>query len=254
MLNAPIEGFPLSPQQRRLWSLSRGDERHHPYRALCQVLIQGQLDGERLRRAVDDTVRAHEILRTAFLPFAGLIFPLQAVADFPAAWSEDRDLSGLGQRERQAALDELFEDLGSGPVDLTGGPLLRLALARLEPERHALLAGLPALCADAAGLASLLRAIGRRYAAPGLTDEPLQYADLAAWQNELLESAEPGRSAPALPSPSSCPPHQRPPFGRGPWRCGWSPRSPRTWPRWPGWTARRSRACCSPPGGPCSGD
>jgi amino acid adenylation domain-containing protein len=194
MLDTPIEGFPLSPQQRRLWSLSQGDD-GFPYRALCQVLIAGRLDGERLRRAVDDTVRAHEILRTAFTPVAGLTFPLQVIADFPAAWCEDRDLSGLGERERQAALDELFEELGSGPVDLTDGPLLRLALARLEPERHALVVGLPALCADAPGLASLLHAIGRRYAVPGHTDEPLQYADLAAWQNDLLESAEARDSA-----------------------------------------------------------
>jgi len=61
-----------------------------------------------------------------------------------------------------------------------------------------LLLAVPALCADSASLNNLLREISYAYTAclrKELFDEPLQYVDIAAWQNELFagEDAETGR-------------------------------------------------------------
>ncbi|HWP42473.1 MAG TPA: amino acid adenylation domain-containing protein, partial [Blastocatellia bacterium] len=59
---------------------------------------------------------------------------------------------------------------------------------------------LPALCADAPSLSNMVCEIGRAYEAclqgGDLSGGPIQYADLAEWQNELLESeaTEAGRS------------------------------------------------------------
>ena len=179
MADGTVSGYPLSPQQRRLYSLSEGDS-VFPYRARCQVLITGPLDPDRLRIAAEETVRAHEILRTAFTPCPGLAFPLQVISDpqaFPPRWSPDRDLSGLSQHERQGALDSAFEEAGYPSADPAGGPLLELALFELGRERHALVLSLPALCTDAAGLTSLVRAIGQRYSGRHDPGGTLQYAD-----------------------------------------------------------------------------
>jgi amino acid adenylation domain-containing protein len=190
------DGFGLSPQQRRLWRLQSAlGER--PFRARALTRVRGGLDPGLLREAVDQVVGRHEILRTTFPCLPGLTLPVQQVAeDAVVGWSEMRDLSGLSAVEMEAALEDLLRTVEEEPFDLVHGPLLRLAPARLSSREHALVLVLPALCADAVTLRNLVREIASSYAslagfAPGReSSDPLQYADLAEWQNELLEHEE----------------------------------------------------------------
>jgi len=189
-------GFRLSPQQRRLWQLqSAWGER--PFRACAVARVRGGLDADVLRRAVDAVAGRFEILRTTFPCPPGLTLPVQRVAPVAiVTWETKRDLSGVAAAEWDAALDSLAESVADEPFDLAGGPLLRLALARLTAEEHALVLVLPALCADTVTLCNLVREIASGYAALSAAapvaegSEPFQYADLAQWQNELLEDEE----------------------------------------------------------------
>jgi len=65
---------------------------------------------------------------------------------------------------------------------------LYVSLVTLSPWKYLLIVSLPAT--DTAALKNLVDEISRSYAACAayeeLDDEPLQYADLAEWQNELL--------------------------------------------------------------------
>jgi amino acid adenylation domain-containing protein len=67
-------------------------------------------------------------------------------------------------------------------------------LLRLATDRYLLLMGCPAWCADTKTLENWTVELSQTYAAVGqettCDNEPLQYADLAEWQNELLESDE----------------------------------------------------------------
>jgi amino acid adenylation domain-containing protein len=121
--------------------------------------------------------------------------PVQVVSDDPAfapSWSGDQDLSGLDERQQQAALatwPDPADARTDGPAD-TSAYGLRLTLARLGCDRHALLIGLPILCADAPALISLVRAIAGSYDDPGRAEEPLQYADVTIWLHDLLDTPE----------------------------------------------------------------
>ncbi|HVR96264.1 MAG TPA: condensation domain-containing protein, partial [Thermoanaerobaculia bacterium] len=189
-------GFRLSHQQRRLWQLqSTVGER--PFRARALARIDGRLDLGLLREAVGKVAGRFEILRTTFPCPAGLTLPVQQVADEAAvAWYETRDLSSLAAAEREAALGGLLSTLEDEPFDFARGPLLRLAPAVLSRDEHALALLLPALCADTVTLRNLVHQISTTYAAlcgaaPEPEDsDPLQYVDLAEWQNELLEHEE----------------------------------------------------------------
>src|SRR6185503_20546328 len=61
MKEMAIEGFRLSPQQRRLW-LSQRDEQQ-PYQTQCVVLLKGELDTQVLKTALRKVAERHEILR-----------------------------------------------------------------------------------------------------------------------------------------------------------------------------------------------
>ncbi len=168
-------GFALSPQQRHLWLLQK-DGGAEAFQSVCAVRLTGDLDRDRLRRALDAVVERHEILRTVFRGAPERATPLQVV--LPAAGVE---------------MEELTAPVASGSAppaaDPGAGPLLRAALARIAEREHLLTLALPALCADARAMELLALEIGRAYAGEAGTDEePLQYADLAQWQSQILEA------------------------------------------------------------------
>jgi amino acid adenylation domain-containing protein len=188
----PTQGFPASPQQRHLWRLQEeGSGVVYSSRALVQV--EGELDLRSLERALELLVNRHEILRTTFSLPPGMRAPLQVIGEAYLPALEVRDLAGLPEDHREAEIAEAWARAAE-PFDLENGPTLRLSLLRMASGQHRLLVALPALCADAAGLESLVREIAACYAAvrsgQALNDEPLQYADLAQWQRELLESED----------------------------------------------------------------
>ena len=109
------------------------------------------------------------------------------------------DLSDCDPARQEESIDRLYREMGDLAFDLSKGPLIRMSLLTLSPDRHTLLINLSSFCADAASLDNLVREVSRCYSAvlagEDLSDEPLQYADASQWQNDLLESedAEEGR-------------------------------------------------------------
>lgn len=182
-----MEGFRLSPQQKYLW-LAQQTGQPQLYRAQAMVRLEGPLNPAALNTALQHIFNRHEILRTTFHQPAGFDLPLQVVGEtFP--------LPVQHYQEQENCLDALFDTFGQQPLDLSQGPLWRVAWVTITPTQHILLMSLPALCADPMTLANLLYEISQGYATSlrgdFLTDdEPLQFAELAEWQNELLELTE----------------------------------------------------------------
>jgi amino acid adenylation domain-containing protein/non-ribosomal peptide synthase protein (TIGR01720 family) len=192
MATEQLEGFPLSPQQRRLWLL-QNEER--TFVARVAVSLEGPLRVELLQAAIGEVAGRHEILRTNFYRIAGAKFPVQVIAERPALYLEQLDLSTLGSLDREHALDAHLHDTTHLPAEAARETTVRAALLKLTEESHLLLLSVPALCADARSLANITREIGLRYGAlqsgaEAGAGEPLQYADLAEALNELLESEE----------------------------------------------------------------
>ncbi len=55
-------------------------------------------------------------------------------------------------------------------------------------ERHNLILTVPSVFADASSVTALLSEVAAHYGGAAPADEPLQYADFAEWQHELLEA------------------------------------------------------------------
>jgi amino acid adenylation domain-containing protein len=189
----PLEGFSLSPQQRRLWRL--GEAAAGGRQALAAygaILVQGALDAARLRLAVSRVVDRHEILRTTFGCLAGMTLPVQRIAapgELPPEWLAPEALPAAPRAEGAAAAPGLIAAMpaaageagrllaawaehlaGARPESAETGSPLRLCLVPIaaQPATHLLLVALPAMCADAASLAELAAEIDRAYAAvPG---------------------------------------------------------------------------------------
>ncbi len=192
--NDVIEGFRLSPQQSRLWSIQQAGI-NPASGARCLVRIAGELDASLLRTVLESIISRHEILRTNYRRLEGMTIPVQVIASDFSLVMHEYDFSENEPAEQQRIITALFDDERRREFDLERELPVRVSLIALASNRHVLLLSLPALSADQATLKSLVQEIAGAYSAcqagvSPFSDEPVQYADLSEWQNEMLESVE----------------------------------------------------------------
>ncbi len=191
--NKVVEGYRLSPQQKRLWMLQQG-EPGTPYCAQCSIRIDGPLDAAVLKDAVQSAVDRHEILHTTFYRQPGAKTPVQVIAERGVFSWRELSLAESDPKEQEDAIEELYRADRYRSFDLTTDSVLRATLLFLSADRHVLLLSLPALCADACAIENLAEEIASSYAAltegRGMDDEVAQYLPFSEWQNELLEDDE----------------------------------------------------------------
>ncbi|WP_257005255.1 condensation domain-containing protein [Streptomyces albidoflavus] len=214
---------PLSPAQRRLWLLERLGGAGTAYHLPVGLRLAGPLDREALAAALGDVAERHESLRTVVAEDADGPYQLvREPAPVPLA------VAPLPRTGSPAPDPE--------PFDLAGEPPLRARLFTDGDRDHLLVLTFHHIAADGWSMLPLLGDLGDAYAArrtgraPGLTPLPVQYADYALWQRELLGTpdAPTGRAARQLAhwqaaldgAPAeSAPPADRPrpdrPSGRG---------------------------------------
>jgi amino acid adenylation domain-containing protein len=186
-----IEGFRCSMQQRRLWLLRNECA---AYRAQCAIKIEGHLDQIGLKENLQSVIDRHEILRTTFHRLAGMRFPLQVVGPSRSLSWRSLDLTHIGAQQQEHELNDLMRQGLDSEFDPEGCASLRVCLARLSDDRHALLMTLDSLCGDARTLRNIVEELsasgGGSFDGGPECDEPIQYKQYSEWQNELIESEE----------------------------------------------------------------
>ena len=188
-----IEGFQLSPQQKRLWSLQQDSL---AYQIQGAILIEGNLNREVLKAALQNVINRHEILRTTFRRKPGIKAPIQVVADSSILSCCDINLSNLGSKQQESKIEEILQKERQQTFDFEQNPLLRSCLLILSVQKHILLISLPVICADSKTLKNLVEEICQSYIASlqGKTlpdeDEIVQYVQFSEWQNQLLEDED----------------------------------------------------------------
>lgn len=186
-----IEGFQLSPQQRRLWLLQQQSQAFY---AQCAILIEGQLNHDGLKHALHRVVRRHEILRTTFYRRPGIKIPIQVVSEsILPSWREVAQGDG-DCRETELDFEEVLKQERSLPCDFESGPLVHACMRRLAAQKHLLVITLPAVLGDARTLKQLFKELADTYQAvlhgAESSVEATQYLQFAEWQNELTEAEE----------------------------------------------------------------
>lgn len=188
MQEKQIEGFRLSPQQKHVWLLQQS-ENASPYCVQCAVLITGQMNIDIFKTVLQSTVNQHEILRTTFSCLPGMTIPLQVIGDTNEICINTLDFSSLSLDEQENKIESLLAELKQNNY-LT----LHVYIITLSLEKSILILNLSALIADSYTLNHLLNKISSSYSAysqgQNVSNDPIQYADIAEWYNQLLESQE----------------------------------------------------------------
>jgi amino acid adenylation domain-containing protein len=174
---------PLSLQQERVWFFEQLSPGNLAYNFQATVSLRGEVNAGALRAALDEIVRRHEILRTAFVtvdgaavqrPAARARAPLR-VLDVPASHAEKVIAAELPR-----------------PFDLTRPPLARWLLLRHAGGENTLVHIEHHFVHDGWSLSVLLSELSVLYQAfaagqpSPLPDLAVQYADYALWQREWM--------------------------------------------------------------------
>ena len=185
---------PLSFAQQRLWFLEQWQPGTINYNIPALVRISGNLDVELLEQAVRQILARHEVLRASFVSRNGECEQILVPADAFRIVTEDLSSYGDPAGEANARAHREFRK----PFTLSEGPLLRATAYRLSAREHVLALTFHHILTDAWSFGILFRELGESYRAlvqatgPSLPQLPIQYADYAAWQREMLET-EAGR-------------------------------------------------------------
>ena len=180
--------LPLSFMQQRLWFLARLDPELCAYNIPMSWRLRGALDTAALEHAIREVVRRHEVLRSVFPDLDGR--PRQAVLAPEAI--ELEHLDGLDAAALEAALTER----AGTPFELATGPLFRPCLARVAEDEHVLFCLVHHIVFDGWSIDVFLNELKAHYSAhvgggaSPLDELPVQYADFASWQREVMQGPE----------------------------------------------------------------
>ncbi|WP_369185675.1 amino acid adenylation domain-containing protein [Streptomyces sp. Y1] len=177
--------LPLSFAQQRLWFLHSLEGPSATYNIPVALRLSGPLDVDAMRAALADVVARHEVLRTVFSDTAGV--PFQQVLD-PERARPELPVVRVTEAELAQALDEAVRHA----FDLAVEAPTHARLLALGPQDHVLVLVVHHIAADEWSLAPLGRDLALAYRAraagraPDWAPLPVQYADYALWQRDLL--------------------------------------------------------------------
>jgi len=183
--------LPLSFAQQRLWFLDQLEPNNPFYNIPQGLRIRGDLDVDALERSLAEIVKRHEALRTTYKVIDGL--PVQVISPQAEVRLGQFSFDHLTGDERAEAVKEFLAREARRPFNLETGPVMRATLGRLSSEEYMLVLNTHHIVSDGWSIGVFVRELMELYRAfsqgekSPLPELPVQYADFAVWQRELIQ-------------------------------------------------------------------
>jgi amino acid adenylation domain-containing protein/non-ribosomal peptide synthase protein (TIGR01720 family) len=183
--------FSTSYAQRGLWFLEQLVPGTSFYNLHSVTRLWSTLNVIALEQSINEIIRRHESLRTAFKVVDGE--PVQVVAPNLNVALSVMDLQQLPESEREDEALRIATEEAQRPFDLSTWPLFRASLLRLGDEHHILLLTMHHIICDFWSMNVFYEELSTIYDAfcagnpSPLPELPIQYADFAEWERQWLQ-------------------------------------------------------------------
>ncbi|MDV6277719.1 amino acid adenylation domain-containing protein [Rhodococcus erythropolis] len=183
------ELVPLSLAQQRMWFLNRFEPESAVDHIPVALRLSGALDVDALQGALEDLIERHEILRTVYPEVDGVGY--QRLVDIAAVVP---NLTPI--RVDESAIVERVTDFVTPGFDVTTEVPIRAALFQFAADEFVLVFVVHHISGDGFSMGPLTKDIVSSYVsrtqgiAHDLAPLPVQFADFALWQREVLGSED----------------------------------------------------------------
>ena len=172
--------YEASSAQKRMWLLQQFDQESTAYNMPSVLVVEGNLDKQRLEKAFLKLIDRHETFRTSFdLIDDEVVQKIAQNVPFKIGYIESTELM----------IRDEFKKFNR-PFELTQAPLLRVELVKTESERHYLMFDMHHIISDGISMTILVREVMSLYEGLELEALRIQYKDFSAWQNSYLKSEQ----------------------------------------------------------------
>lgn len=162
--------YPMSSVQKRIYLVSQMDTQGVLYNMAQGITLGGEVSRERIEDALNEMIKRHEILRTAFLMIDGE--PVQKIlAQGSAAFTYVEDSTSTEEELLHAFIQ---------PFDLSSGSLVRMQLVKRE-ESYLLFFDFHHIITDGMSTGMFMKEFMALYNGEPLGAEVRQYKDYSEW-------------------------------------------------------------------------
>ncbi len=182
--------YPLSAEQERMWFLYQLDINNPYYNGMTALELEGNIEEDYLRRALEMVVERQNILKTIYITINGKSY--QVVNDEFDLPYDHYDLSGELNQEKQIHDIILRENVT--PFDLTEEIPIKAVFIRTSQKKGTLYLKMHHICSDGWSYGILVREFKDAYESlcknkeEELPELTYSYADYGIWQKQFLES------------------------------------------------------------------
>ncbi|MCR9193036.1 MAG: condensation domain-containing protein, partial [Gammaproteobacteria bacterium] len=182
--------IPLSFSQQRLWFLDQILPVKTAYNISIGWEIEGGLNINALKYALDSILVRHDILRANMKEVDGDL--AQIVNDANGFVLEQFDFVHLSEKQKQTVVNAHINEEASTVFHLENGPLFRGRLIKLNATKHILLLSVHHIVSDGWSTVVLEKELNYFYNSylgnrpTSLPNLPIQYTDFAIWQHDLI--------------------------------------------------------------------
>lgn len=186
------DDYELSHAQKRIWVLSHYKDGSIAYNVPGAYLIEGNLQVDAFRRALNMIIERHENLRTVFVETDGE--PRQKIIPFSDLNFNIEEIDLREKSDGNAIINKWIENDARQAFDLSKGPLLRAALFREVLEKYILVFNIHHIISDGWSKGIIIKELLHLYKSAisghdsNLMPLPLRYIDYAAWHTATCAS------------------------------------------------------------------
>ncbi|UCH92358.1 MAG: amino acid adenylation domain-containing protein [Candidatus Aminicenantes bacterium] len=187
--------YSLSSAQKRIYVLQRMDEhgKGTGYNIPAVLMVEGDVDKERLEDTFRQVIRRHESLRTSFEmieeePVQRIRHDTEVEFEIKFHQVEVEEKNPCRGESVDSPIEEetVIQDF-IRPFDLSQAPLMRVGLIQIEEEKHILMVDMHHIISDGISMGIFVKEFMALYAGKKLPALKLQYKDYSEWQNREKE-------------------------------------------------------------------